>query len=125
MNQRHVVVLNFSKTLPASGNANVPGAGGLAVTDGYPMPYPGKMLRMDVWDDTGSNLLSDATPSSAAAAAFVAGDRIGCQHQFVSPEMYVYGVKLDSGGTSAVFSTVPGPSIDILVTITVELYIDL
>jgi hypothetical protein len=70
------VLINFAG-LPEGSGVYLTGPGGYA-GDGYPMPAPGQVLRLYVWDGA-------ALRTCATATSFDAGDRLSVQVQDDQP----------------------------------------
>ena len=75
-NRQQCVLLNFSGAVTTS-DRYLSGAGGTA-GDGFPMPAPGKILRLQVYD--GSNVSSTTLQTS-----FEAEDRVSIFAEFDAP----------------------------------------
>ncbi|MCX6640272.1 MAG: hypothetical protein NTW14_07285 [bacterium] len=78
--RRDRMMINFQETVTTA-NTYLKGPGGYA-GDGYPMPAPGKILRLYTWD--GLNIRSSITPIS-----FNAGDRISVYATYDVPYMLI------------------------------------
>lgn len=78
--RKNCTLMNFAEAVTTV-NRYLKGAGGYA-GDGYPMPAPGKVLRIYCYD--GTNTRTDDTESS-----FNAGDRIAVEAQYDAPYFQV------------------------------------
>lgn len=79
--RRDRTLINFSGTLTTS-DRYLSGPGGYA-GDGYPLPAPGKILRLYVYDGT-------YTRTATLESSFNAGDRIAVFAQYDQPWFIVY-----------------------------------
>jgi hypothetical protein len=77
--QDHVMI-NFAATLGTT-SAYLTGPGNYA-GDGYPMPAPGKAVRLSVWD-------GGALRTTTVATSFNSGDRLSLYAQYDSPYFQV------------------------------------
>ncbi|TKJ41040.1 hypothetical protein CEE37_05075 [candidate division LCP-89 bacterium B3_LCP] len=74
--RRNCTLMNFAEVVTTN-NRYLKGPGGYS-GDGYPMPAPGKILRLKVYDDT-------SVQSSSAESSFNAGDRISVIAEYDQP----------------------------------------
>ena len=97
--RQNQMLMNFAATVN-SASMYLTGPGGYA-GDGYPMPAPGRAVRLYVWD--GTNLRSTTVPSS-----FNAGDRLSLYALFDSPYFQV-GLKIN-GDWAATYCSQVAPN---------------
>ncbi len=90
------ILLNFAETVVTS-DLYLKGAGGYA-GDGYPMPGPGKILRLYVYDGS-------VTRNSSGESSFNAGDRIAVKAEYQSPWFQV-AVQINGANSSTYCSQV-------------------
>ena len=74
--RRDCSLMNFADSV-ATSDRYLKGPGGYS-GDGYPMPAPGKVLRLYVWDD-------NSLRTSTVQSSFNAGDRISVIAEYDSP----------------------------------------
>jgi hypothetical protein len=94
--RQQCVLMNFSGTVTTS-DTYLAGAGGIA-GDGFPMPAPGKILRLYVFDGTNISLTTIQT-------SFDAEDRVSVYAEFESP-WYQVTVRVNGVNTSTYCSQV-------------------
>ena len=95
-NRQQCVLMNFSGAV-ATSDCYLAGAGGVA-GDGFPMPAPGKVLRLYVFD--GVNISATSVQTS-----FDADDRISIHALFESP-WYQITLRVNGQNTSTYCSQV-------------------
>ncbi len=88
--------MNFAENVGTS-DRYLKGAGGIA-GDGYPMPAPGKIMRLYVYD-------GNSVRTSTVESSFDAGDRISVKAEYESPWMQV-AVQIDGSNSSSYCSQV-------------------
>ena len=97
--RRDCTLMNFSEAVSTS-DRYLKGPGGYA-GDGYPMPAPGKVLRLYVYDGV-------ALRTSTEESSFAAGDRISVYAQYNAPWFLVF-VRIN-GSNSSTFCSQVQPS---------------
>jgi len=107
--EQSIVVLPFGDAVVIS-DKHLKGAGGLA-GEGYPMPYHGCILAIDVYDGT-------SVHSDTGEIKFSAGDRISVYAVYDVASFTVYAQK--NGINTAVFVSSVAGNTDLFATVTVK-----
>jgi hypothetical protein len=105
--EQSLLVLQFSDSVTTT-SKYLKGAGGIGA-DGFPMPLPGVILKLQVYD--GTNL-----HTAAWIVEFAADDRISVYANYAVGAYTVY-VKKNGINTVVLVQNVP-PNVDLLVSVT-------
>ncbi len=107
--EQSIVILPFGDAV-ATSDKYLKGAGGLA-GDGYPMPYPGHILAIKIYDGT-------SVHTDTSEVKFSAGDRISVYAVYDVTSFTVYVRK--NGINTAIYTGSVGGNTDLFVTVTIK-----